>query len=160
MRQRQRRNGYILMETIVAVAVLAIGVLAVNRALHQALLTRAISHDYTQARFLIEEVLMPLEMQPILVPGSKAGSFGDKHPRFQWSYEIKKVELAQTVSAGALPAGVGGGLKPPVEYLGKIAVTVSWTRMERKYERTVETLISPEKLYVAPEGGAPADEEA
>ncbi|UCC16519.1 MAG: hypothetical protein JSU58_09150, partial [Dehalococcoidales bacterium] len=63
---------------------LSIGLVAVNRAFGEALLVRAQARDYTQARFLLEERMGELELQPVLAEGTASGNFGKEFPRFRW----------------------------------------------------------------------------
>jgi hypothetical protein len=143
--------GYILLETLVALAVLSIGVVAVNRSLHQALLTQAMARDYTEARFLLEQVMAQAELQPLLVPGVTEGGFGEAHARYRWRRSVEIIELPP-------PA------MPPLDHvprrvrledieqeplrLGRVRVTVGWTRRGQPFERTVETLAPITKVYV------------
>jgi hypothetical protein len=136
---------------------LSIGVLAMNRAMQEALETRAMARDYTEARFLIEQVMSELEMQPLLMEGaSKAGAFGKDHPRFSYAWTVSRYDFPEPVLPPDVQQFLAGPVGLPEPYLGKIQVTVNWTRRDRTYSRRVETLIPPEKLVVLePEGAAP-----
>lgn len=143
------RAGWVLVETLVALIVLSIGVIAVNRAMQEGLVTRAMARDYTQARFLLEQVMGELELQPILAEGArKAGDFGEAHPRFSYAWAVSRVDIPQP----ALPPRARTALVQPVElpvsYLGKITATVLWTRAGRSFQRTAETLVAPERLFI------------
>jgi type II secretory pathway pseudopilin PulG len=153
MSPRRTCGGWILLETIVAMAVLSIGVVAVNRAIGEALVTRALARDYTEAWLLLEQKLAEAEMQPVLVADTRdKGGFGDAYPRFTWFWDVKAVE----VPSPSLPEGVasliGQRFEPPVRYLGRLAVTVRWTRKGNTYERALETIIPPERFFMPGEG--------
>ena len=148
-RARVAVHGWILVETLVALMILSVGVVAVNQALQDALLTRAMARDFTQARFLLEQVVSDLELQPQLVEGTaKSGGFGEDFERFAYHYEVSRVNLPAPELPPAARGMVVQPLQLPVSYLGKIRVTVSWTRAGRTFERVLETLIAPEKLYI------------
>lgn len=140
--------GWILVETMVALMVLSIGGVAVNRAMQEALITRVMARDFTTARFLIEQVISEVELQPMLVEGaSKSGGFGESHPQFSYQWEVSVVEIPQPELPPLATATIVQPIQYPVRYLGKIHVTVSWTRAGRSFERSLETLVSPERIY-------------
>ena len=142
------RSGWILVETLVALMMLSIGGVAVNRAMQEALVTRAMARDFTEARFLVEQVMSEIELQPVLVEGaSKSGDFGDEHPRFSYRWDVSIVELPQPELPPLATATIVQPLELPVQYLGKIRVTISWTRVGRAFERSAETLVAPERIY-------------
>jgi len=133
---------------MVALMVLSIGGVAVNRAMQEALVTRAMARDFTEARFLLEQVMSKLELQPILVEGaSKSGAFGDDHPRFSYRWDVSLVELPRPQLPPLARAALAQPLELPVQYLGKVRVTVTWTRAGRTFERSAETLVAPERIY-------------
>lgn len=141
-------KGYILLETVVALLVLSIGGLAINRALHQALLARAQARDYTRARFLLDERLSLVEMQPVLTEGSQSGRFEDEFCEFAWTTTVSKVLLPMREALQGVPGDVLTTRTSPVRYMGKVRVTVQWHRAGQPFERSVETLVAPEKLFV------------
>jgi hypothetical protein len=133
---------------MVALMVLSIGGVAVNRAMQEALVTRAMARDFTEARFLLEQVMSEMELQPILLDGStKSGGFGDDRPRFSYRWDVSIVELPQPQLPPLATAIIVQPLELPVRYLGKIRATVTWTRAGRTFERTAETLVAPERIY-------------
>ncbi|NUM56532.1 MAG: hypothetical protein HUU46_23110 [Candidatus Hydrogenedentes bacterium] len=153
---RARRNeGWVLIETLVAMVLLSVGVLAINRALLEARKTRAIAQDYTTARFLMEEKMGELELQPEMTEGdSGSGSFGDVNPRFSYSWSVAKVDIPTP----AIPADLQPFfLEPPRlpdAYLGKISVTIAWTRADREFSATAETLIPGGRIRTLEEADA------
>jgi len=149
MNARATTGGWILLETIVAMAVLSIGVVAVNRAIGEAVVTRAMASDYTQARFLLEQKLAEVEMQPLIVADTREqGNFGEAFPRFTWLWDVKAVEMPAPSLPDDVAALIGQRFEPPVPYLGRISVTVRWTRKGNTYERVLETLIPPERFLL------------
>ena len=143
------RHGWILVETLAALVVLSVGILAVNRSLGESLLTRAMARDYTQARFFLEQVMSELELQPVLVDGATgSGDFGKDNPRFSYSWAVSRVDLNLPALPPQILERFPNGVQPPVPYLGKISLTVKWTRSGRAFSRTAETLIDMRHLYV------------
>ncbi len=154
-------SGWILLETIVALMMLSIGGVAVNRAMQEALVTRAMARDFTEARFLMEQVMSELELQPALVEGeSKSGNFGDDFPRFSYQWNVSRVELPQPELPPQAAAILVQPLQLPVHYLGKIHVTLTWTRAGRKFSRSAETLIAPERIFTEEDAQAGQPQQA
>lgn len=142
-----RTEGWVLIETLVALVLLSVGVLAINRALREAMETRAIARDYTTARFLLEQKMSELEMQPTLREGiASAGSFGKDHERFSFTVAVGKVEVPTPEIPPDVQPFLTEPLTLPEPFLGKISVTVKWTRADRPYEATAETLISSKRV--------------
>ena len=99
-----RRRGYILVETIVAMALLSAGMVAIQGGLRQAVLVRGQARDYTQARFLMDGLIADLSLQPEHVQGSKSGRFSGEYDRFSYTWTISRVDVP--VPQG-LPPGLG-----------------------------------------------------
>lgn len=151
------RGGYILVETVVAMAVLSISILGVHQGISQALLARARTMDFTMARFLMEEKLNDLLIQPQLTEGQGKGTFDVPHERFSYEWSLKKVEVPKPEMTGEMnPERQQYVMKNWKSYVGKISITISWMRAGEPFERTGETLIGPDKLWQPPqkEGGA------
>lgn len=160
MNRRTHTSGWVLVETLVALVVLSIGVIAVNRATHEALVTRAQARDYTQARFLLEQLMSELELQPKFRQGASAsGPFGDEFPRFTWEWTVAKVEMPEPEAPDRLPIGFMDHFQFPAAYLGKISATVRWTRAGRPFEMTAETLVGPDKLLAEEEDSLEIEQE-
>jgi len=164
MRPRTK-GGYILFEAIVAMALLSMGIVAIHGSMRQTVKVRGRARDFTQARFLLEQVLSEAELQPILVEGTASGTFPDELSRFQWKRTVSKVELpvpqlpfdAETPD---VPLDILGmpiaSLAPEeveldVEYIGKLEVVISWTRLGDSFEAKLESLFNPDRLYIPEE---------
>ncbi|MBX7256370.1 MAG: type II secretion system GspH family protein [Candidatus Hydrogenedentes bacterium] len=146
---RNTNRGWILVETLVALVVLSVGILAANRALGESMFTRAMAQDYTQARFFIEQVMSELELQPMLAENSTGqGDFGKDYPRFKYKWAVSRADIPVPRVPPEILVNYPDGIEMPVPYVGKISVTVLWTRRDQTYTRTAETLIGPERLYV------------
>lgn len=160
LRRRSSESGYILLEAMVALALLGVISYSIHGTFQQALLTRAQAQDYTRARFLLEQLVADRQLQPVVAQGGDDGFFnGEADERFQWAYQIQKVKLPKP----PMPA------KPPEEgttrprfrypkdsaYLVHVVATVSWRRGGQDFSESIETLFSPRKLWQSAE-----DEEA
>lgn len=149
-RGAQHRGGYILVETMVALVLLALGSWAIHGTIRQAILARGQAQDYTQARFLLEEVVAKLEMQPLLQLRSSKGSFPGELNRFSWEYVVRMVNVPRPAAppAGGQSQRGNQSFEYPVEYLAHVHATVSWTRAGREFSESFETLFRPDKLWV------------
>jgi len=150
-----KRSGYILFETLVSLALLSVGLIAVNRAMREAILVRGLARDYTQVRLLLETMMAKLELQPMLLEESQSGSFEGDLARFHWKWNVAKVDVPAPAMPSDLPPEEVEKFKLSVPYLTKMEVTVSWERSGREYEQTAETLWIPEKLFVPKEKTLP-----
>lgn len=146
---KRQRRGYILLEAVAALAILSVGILAIQQAMREALATRGQARDYTQARFLLEDLMGELELRTNLLPESRSGGYEGDLSRFQWKYTITRVAVPQPNLGTEFPdAGIYNFTFPAV-FMGKIEATVSWTRGGRIYEAKGETLVAQEKLLDA-----------
>lgn len=150
-----KRGGYILLETIVAMGVLSIGMVAIHGALRQAILTRGQAEDYTTARFLLEEVAAKKEVELELIEGSDRGRFPKPYSRFRYEWEIKKVEVPLPPVPPNLPPEVAAHVKEELEknkFIGKLHVKIHWTRAGMPFDAVGETLLRPGQLWFPQEG--------
>ena len=155
-RRSQTICGYILIEAAVAMVLLSIGAMTVHRTIQEAIRTRGQAQDYTRARFLLEQVVADLEIQPELIEHSDRGRFEGEHARFSWDHRVQRVNLPMP----------GPPLRPPPEgkkvesfeypegqeYLAHLRASVSWTRSGRSFSESYETLLSPDSLWQPPKG--------
>ncbi len=93
MRRHGFKDGYIFVETVVAMGVLSISMLVIQGAVRQAIITRGQAQDYTTARFLLKQVAAEVELQPELVASSDSGRFKKPNERFGYEWELTKVEV-------------------------------------------------------------------
>lgn len=139
-----RNGGYIMLEAAVALVLLTAGVYAVHGTIRQAIEARGQAQDYTKARFLLQEVLADLEMQPLLKEEpEQRGRFPSPNERFSWSYTVRRVD----VPLPPAPSVNGRELLYPMKWLGHIRVTVYWQRGGQDFEESFETLVATEKLW-------------
>jgi argininosuccinate synthase len=140
------------MEALVSMVVLSIAVMAINRGFAEAVLTRAIARDYTQARFFLEQVAGEVEMTPVLMDGATGeGNFGKDNSRFSYTWAVSKKDVAPPKIPSYLPPQMqrmAAEFEPPIEYLGELSVRVSWTRAGGSYSAELNTIIAPNRIVV------------
>lgn len=146
----QHPRGYILVEAIMSMALLSMGLIAIHGAIRQTIIVRGQARDYTQARFLLEQTLAYLELQPQHTEGAQSGQFEGDFSRFSWAWKISKIDIPLPPFPPDTPWEVIENFKLNADYVAKVVVTVSWTRTGRRYEESFETLWPPEKLWLPP----------
>lgn len=150
-----RASGYIMIETVVAVAVLSLGAFAVNGAIQQAIQTRGQAQDFTRARFLLDSLTNELLLQPILTEGSDQGKFDGRDSRFSWAWSVSRVN-PPVPSEPFKPLPPNAEPSPPFlypresSYLAHIHATIRWERSGMPFEESYETLLAPERLWQPP----------
>lgn len=154
----RRARGYILLETLVAMAVLSISILGIHRGISQSLTARARAMDFTDARFLMEETLNTLTLQPELKEGEGKGTYPAPNDRFAYSWSIKRIDLPKPDIPGDVPPARRSYIERLLDdlYVGKIEIRIAWQRSGQTFERKGETLISAKQLWQPPKekGGA------
>ncbi len=151
---RSRPNGYILVETAVALVILAIGAFAVQRTIQEAIRTRGQAPDFTQARFLLDQLMADVTLQPQLTEGRRDGRYPAPHERFAWSYVIERVDVPAP-TAPLSPPPPRKKQRPftfpeDTAYLARIRATVRWQRAGMTFSESYETLLPPERLWQPP----------
>jgi type II secretory pathway pseudopilin PulG len=147
----KRRGGYILVEAVVAMAVLSITAVSVQRAVQTAIVARGLAQDYTTAQFLLEGIAADRALEPRIVSGEvHSDTFPPPHERFSYSWGLEKVEIPlpqvsskSTVVSAPLPSGIP-------TCLGKLHIEIAWTRGGEPFSVVAETLVSPERIWIAP----------
>lgn len=152
--RRTPPKGYVLLEAIGALVVLSVGIVGIHQAMQEAVTTRAQARDYTQARFLLDELVAGIVLKPTLMEGQFQGEYEGDLSRFRWEYSVARVDLPGTEQTVVRPPGATRPITidPPVKYMGRIEASVTWTLRNRTYEVKTQTLCQPEKLP------APSDE--
>jgi Tfp pilus assembly protein PilV len=116
-------GGFSLVETLLAVLLLAVGITIVLRSFGSSLDALGNSAEYTTGLALVEAKLWDLEAKGSIAPGSYTGQFPDEDRRFRWEVkaaEVKEVGLCET------------------------QVTVSWDRRGRSRAISVVTYLKRE----------------
>lgn len=128
---------------------LSISVMVVYNGMNQALFLRSRAQDFTTAKFLLEKVIAEKELELEVQPGSGDGQFEGEDARFAYHWEISKVSVPVPLLPPALTEEDQERFRKMFKkYMGKIAVTVKWSRRGFDYEIVGETLIPPERLWL------------
>ncbi len=150
MRPRSVR-GYIFVESLVAMAVLSVSAVAIQEAIHQAILARAEAMDYTTARFLVEKVFADRILVFEQPEGEGKGTFDAPFERFSYSWEVKRVEIPMPqLPPGMLPEDMKFFKDNYVKYIGKLGVKVTWSRAGTPFTATAETLLRAGMIWMPP----------
>ena len=120
---RQSAPGFTLLEVMVAMAIMAIVLVSVNRMHSQTLTMNAAARFYTQAPMLAQSKLAQLVTDSSGIIAGDSGDFGDKFPGYTWSIATDEVS---SEALGEIAAD-----------LKRIDMTVSLNRDEYAY--TVRT---------------------
>ena len=117
--------GFSLVETLLAVLILAVGVTVVLRSFGSSLEGLGNSADYTRGLALVEARLWELEANGSIVPGTSSGPFTQEEDRrFRW--EVHASDLGDTG-------------------LCETRVTVSWAQRGRPRAVSVVTYLTRER---------------
>jgi type II secretory pathway pseudopilin PulG len=168
----RQREGYILLETLVAVVVLGLGSVMVHSVLRQGIQTRGQAQDITQARFLLEDLVAQIELQPKLLEGTRQGYFEDANYRFSYSYDVRKINFSPPASSmrpekpndsdtdSESDDDSESTLTPErreqlleqlaKSYLVQVNATVTWSRAGMPFGESMELLLGSEHLYEPP----------
>ena len=86
------RNGFTLLEMMVAVSIIAIVLLAVYRLHSQTLLMNLSARFYTVAPLLAQSKLAELETSTISELSEGSGDFGEDYTGYNWEISINDIE--------------------------------------------------------------------
>ncbi len=137
---RRRCFGFMLLEVMVAMAILSIGIVTVLQSFSSALRAARTGYNSTIATFLAQSKILELEKEDSLAKESLSGDFGKEYPGFRWELEASSVELDSLIpenlrdrSRGEEVHKEGEETKPPINLVN---LTVSW--VERGVKEEVE----------------------
>ncbi len=144
--------GYLLVETLVSMAVLSVSMLAIHGALRNGIRVHGEAQDYTTVRFLMGQIAAEHELQPELVEGEETGEFPGDHSRFTYEWKVTK----QSVPKPTLPPDISAAQrawfdKSFKEHIGKLYIKITWSRGGMPLEAIGETLLRPDQLWLPPE---------
>jgi hypothetical protein len=144
-----------MIEAVVAIAVLSVGAFAIHRTIQEAIRTRGQAQDFTRARFLLDQVISDLLIQPQLREEARSGSFSGEDARFSWQWSVRRVDPpAPRVPLKPPPKGAGPvtPIKYPdgTDYLAHVRVEIHWQRSGLPFSEPYETLLAPERLWQPP----------
>jgi hypothetical protein len=155
---RRNQRGYILVEAVISLGLLSVAMGLIHSSVRETLIVRGMSRDYTQARFLLEQVVAEVQLQPVFIEEEKEGRFDGEFSRFRWKWKMSKIDIPPPPPP---PPPPDGRIRPPREKefelpipkLAKLVVSIHWTQAGRDFEETVETMYSPNRLWTPPVEG-------
>ena len=111
---RNIKNGFTLLEVVVALAILGVGLMVIIELFAGGLRLGRVSEEYTKAVNYSRMKLEELALKPPAEEGVEEGEFNET---YRWKIETKRIDL--------LPFERGTDFKPPVE-LFHVKVDVIW----------------------------------
>jgi prepilin-type N-terminal cleavage/methylation domain-containing protein len=126
LRKNKRTNGFTLLEVMIAIGILAIGLVVLLQAHVMNLRMCAHSQLSTRAMLLAERKVVELEAGEMRIPGEREGDFGKLHPGFLWKELITPVRIGNRVLSG----------------LSRVEVVVSWKEGSREEEVKLVTYVA------------------
>ena len=109
---RRRQAGFTLIEMVVAIVLLALGVVGALACISSATRSTSISSEYTTAALLAQQKLAEVEAQPEQIQGGEqSGDFGEEYPTFSWRQNTESSSIASLMrvtlsiewKSGAIP---------------------------------------------------------
>ncbi len=119
--------GFTLIETVIALAILGIGLTLIIELFSGGLRLARTSEEYTKAMGFARMKLEEIISQQNIEEGTVEGEFDDT---FRWQMSAKKMDL--------LPVEKGSDFKPPVE-LFQVRVDVLWKSGAKERSATIES---------------------
>ena len=141
--------GFMLLEAMVALAILSIGIVTVMQSFSSALRVSKSSYNSTIATFLAQSKLSDLEREDSWTKENLSGDFGKAYPNFKWEAEVSPVELDKLIPENLRVKArededkrEGEGNKQEVNLLN---LTVSWVERGAKEEAVFATYVASKK---------------
>jgi general secretion pathway protein I len=118
-----KSKGFTLIETLVAIMVLSISLVAIMQLFSGGLKAARLSENYTRAVFHAREKMEELLVSPKMAEGELEGSFDDE---FRWKAEIRHIESVKDSN--------------PSTDTFAIRVEISWNEGESRKRFDISTL--------------------
>jgi general secretion pathway protein I len=131
-----RNQGFLLIEVVVALAILGVGLTVVIELFSGGLRLARASMEYTKAVNYARIKMEEFTAKPAVEEGTEQGESDDK--TFRWQVGVKKVDL--------LSIDKSVDYKPPIE-LYQVKIDVFWKSGTREKSTSIESLkaIKPEE---------------
>jgi len=111
---RNNKNGFTLLEVVVALAILGVGLMVIIELFAGGLRLGRVSEEYTKAVNYSRMKLEELALKPPAEEGVEEGEFNET---YRWKIETKRIDL--------LPFERDTDFKPPVEFF-HVKIDVIW----------------------------------
>src|SRR3990167_5314192 len=132
--------GFMLLEAMVALAILSIGIVTVMQSFSSALRVSKSGYNSTIATFLAQSKLSDLEMEDSWTKENLSGDFGKVYPNFKWEAEVSPVELDKLIPENLrVKVREDEGNKQEVNLLN---LTISWVERGAKEEAVFATYVA------------------
>ena len=93
--RRKKNKGFTLIEVMFAMAILAIGLVAIFQSQSQSISMATDSRFMTTASLLAQSKMVEVETRSALSNQSEDGDFGIDYPQYTWHLEISDTQLLQ-----------------------------------------------------------------
>ena len=123
MSNRRNRKGYLLLEAVASIAIVAIGLTVILRSFSSSLRASRISEEYFEASLALQEKLCQLEEKEKLEGGIAAGNWNEGLSGTPYSIETRIARIS--------------GLDP----LNEVTALISWKTKERNERIKVGTYL-------------------
>ena len=135
--------GFMLLEAMVALAILSIGIVTVMQSFSSALRVSKSGYNSTIATFLAQSKLSDLEREDSWTKENLSGDFGKAYPNFKWETEVSPVELDKLIPENLrVKVREDEGNKQEVNLLN---LTISWVERGAKEEAVFATYVASKK---------------
>jgi len=129
--QLSAKQGFTLMEVLVALAVLSLGLVLVLQIISASLQAEGLSNFLTKATFLAQEKLAEQFMSDYSELKDASGDFGETHPGFNWETKITSINLSHPEN-----------LDPDEDELRKIELNISWKVRNKLQKLNMVTFVA------------------
>lgn len=123
MSKRRNRRGYLLLEVVASIAVVAIGLAVILRSFSSSLRASKIAQEYFDASLLLQETLSGFEEEEKLVGGLAAGDTAGKVSGTPYSLETRITRM--------------GDLDP----LNEVSAVIYWKNRDRNERIEIGTYL-------------------
>ncbi|MBI2447095.1 MAG: hypothetical protein HYV48_00955 [Candidatus Omnitrophica bacterium] len=135
--------GFMLLEAMVALAILSVGIVTVMQSFSSALRVSKSSYNSTIATFLAQSKLSDLEREGSWTKENLSGDFGKAYPNFKWEAEVSSVELDKLIPENLrVKVREEEGNKQEINLLN---LTISWVERGAKEEAVFATYVASKK---------------
>jgi general secretion pathway protein I len=122
-----RRQGFTLIEAVIALAILGVGLTVIIELFSGGLRLARTSVEYTKAVNYARLKMEEIAIKPKIEEGTEEGEFD---PTYRWQVEVKKVDL--------LSVDKDRDFKPPMEHF-QVKVNVLWKSGRKERSALFET---------------------
>jgi hypothetical protein len=129
MKLKQAKNGFTLVETIVASTILCGSVLTISAVCSKAIANTRLNRQYENAYSLADKQLGLIDyigIDEFIELGTFDGQFEDFSPAYSWEASV---------------------VYENIDDLYHVTVTISWTDLNHEYSTSVETMLNGISIY-------------